>query len=91
MIHPSYKELIDTINEGLDPEKEEPVLNSRYSLVIATSKRARQITSGAEPKVDYQEGEKALSVAVREFYQRKVNIVPGEDQPEEDAAETYEE
>ena len=40
MIHPSYQELIATINEGQDLD-EAPVVSSRYSLVLATSKRAR--------------------------------------------------
>ena len=44
MIHPSYQELIATINEGQDLD-EAPVVSSRYSLVLATSKRARQILS----------------------------------------------
>ena len=48
MIHPSYQELIATINEGQDLD-EAPVVSSRYSLVLATSKRARQIIGGAEP------------------------------------------
>ena len=38
MIHPSYQELIATINEGQDLD-EAPVVSSRYSLVLATSKR----------------------------------------------------
>lgn len=50
MIHPSYQELIATINEGQDLD-EALVVSSRYSLVLATSKRARQIIGGAEPLV----------------------------------------
>ena len=46
MIHPSYQELIATINEGQDLD-EAPVVSSRYSLVLATSKRARQIIGTA--------------------------------------------
>ena len=34
MIHPSYQELIATINEGQDLD-EAPVVSSRYSLVLA--------------------------------------------------------
>lgn len=43
MIHPSYVELMKVVNEGVEIG-EEPVVNSRYSLVIAAAKRARQIT-----------------------------------------------
>ena len=50
MIHPSYQELIATINEGQDLD-EAPVVSSRYSLVLATSRRPRQIIAGAEPLV----------------------------------------
>ena len=41
MIHPSYQELIATINEGQDLD-EAPVVSSRYSLVLATSKRTKE-------------------------------------------------
>ena len=40
MIHPSYVELMKVVNEGVEIG-EEPVVNSRYSLVIAAAKRAR--------------------------------------------------
>ena len=50
MIHPSYKELIEVINNGQDLD-EAPLVTSRYSIVLATSKRARQLIAGAEPLV----------------------------------------
>ena len=49
MIHPSYAELSQRINENA--EGEHKVINSRYSVCIATAKRARQIIDGAEPLV----------------------------------------
>ena len=42
MIHPSYTELMNVINKDVEPG-EQPAIQSRYSLVIATSKRARKI------------------------------------------------
>ena len=51
MLHPSYSDLIEVANSGVE-EGEHPVVNSRYSIVIATAKRARQIVSGAEPLVE---------------------------------------
>ena len=42
MLHPSYADLINVVNSGVE-EGEDPVVNSRYSIVMATSKRARQI------------------------------------------------
>ena len=47
MIHPSYVELMKVVNDGVE-FGEEPVVNSRYSIVLATAKRARQIIAGAE-------------------------------------------
>ena len=48
MIHPSYVELMKVVNHDVSIG-EEPVVNSRYSIVIAAAKRARQIVEGAEP------------------------------------------
>ena len=50
MLHPSYTELMEKINKEGE-QGEEPVINSRYSIVIATSKRAREIIAGDEPLV----------------------------------------
>jgi DNA-directed RNA polymerase subunit omega len=83
MIHPSYKELIEAINEGHE-EDETPLVTSRYSVVLATSKRARQLIAGAEPLVRTRSS-KALSVAVDEIYKGKVNILPNDE--EDEAAE----
>ena len=45
MIHPSYVELMAVVNDDV-VIGEEPVVNSRYSIVSATAKRARQIIDG---------------------------------------------
>jgi DNA-directed RNA polymerase subunit omega len=64
-----------------DPEVgEEPVVNSRYSIVLATAKRARQIIAGAEPMVTNPVCNKPLSIAVEELYRGDVKIVPEEDE-----------
>ena len=52
MIHPSYSELIEAINTNNEDDDESMVLNSRYSLVLATSKRARQLIAGSKPLVE---------------------------------------
>ena len=54
MLHPSYTELMEKINKEGETG-EEPVINSRYSIVIATSKRAREIIAGDEPLVNGME------------------------------------
>lgn len=78
MIHPSYKEMIEKINAGQDMD-EAPLVTSRYSIVLATAKRARQLIAGAEPFVEdcYEADKKRkpLSVAVDELYEGKVHIV----------------
>ena len=48
MIHPSYTELIEAINANSEDDDTTMSLNSRYSLVLAASKRARQIIAGSE-------------------------------------------
>lgn len=86
MIHPSYSELIQAINNNAEEDDNTMMLNSRYSLVLATSKRARQLIAGAEPMVRGAAGKKPLSVAIDELYQGQVKIVA--DNSEEEAAQT---
>ena len=45
MLHPSYTDLMQVVNKEVEPG-EEPVVNSRYSIVLATAKRARQLIDG---------------------------------------------
>lgn len=82
MIHPSYVELMKVVNNDV-AIGEEPVVNSRYSIVIAASKRARQIIGGAEPYVANPNGRKPLSMAVEELYNGDVKILSDEDMEEE--------
>lgn len=79
MLHPSYTDLMAVVNKEVEPG-EQPVVQSRYSIVMATSKRARQIIGGEEPLVDAT-GKKPLSIAVEELYSSKVCIV-GDDEEE---------
>ncbi len=82
MLHPSYADLINVVNSGVE-EGEDPVVNSRYSIVMATSKRARQIIAGDEELVECR-GKKPLSVAVEELYQGKVKILSEEEEEEDE-------
>lgn len=77
MLHPSYTDLMAVVNSEVEPG-EQPVVNSRYSIVLATSKRARQIISGGEPLVN-SNCPKPLSIAIDELYKSKVKIVSDED------------
>ena len=64
IVHPSYIEMMDKVNEGA--EGDEPIVNSRYSIVMAASKRARQLIDGALPMIDRKD-RKPLSCAVEEI------------------------
>ena len=77
MLHPSYTDLMKVVNSEVEPG-EVPVVNSRYSIVMATSKRARQIVAGEEPMVK-ADGKKPLSIAIDELYHAKVRIVGDDD------------
>ena len=81
MLHPSYTDLMRVVNSEVEPG-EQPVVNSRYSIVIATARRARQIIDGSIPLVDVTYP-KPLSIAVEELYRSKVKIV-GDDEKQED-------
>lgn len=80
MLHPSYTDLMEAVNKEVEPG-EEKLVNSRYSIVLATAKRARQLIAGAEPMTGASK-EKPLSVAVDEIYTGQVKIL-GEDEEEE--------
>lgn len=85
MIHPSYVDLMKVVNKDIE-EGETPVINSRYSIVMATAKRARQIVDGDEPLVRVSRGEKPLSTAVAELNEGEIRIL-AEDEAEEEYLE----
>ena len=60
MVKPSVNQLLDM--EGID---------NRYTLVIMTSKRARELASGAVPKTQVKE-ESPVTLAVNEIAEGKV-------------------
>lgn len=78
MLHPSYTDLMKVVNSEVE-EGEAPVVSSRYSIVMATSKRARQIIAGDEALVP-EYGKKPLSVAVEELNQAKIKILNEEEE-----------
>jgi len=83
MLHPSYTDLMAVVNSDVEPG-EQPVVQSRYSIVLATAKRARQLISGQEPLVKAKGKEiKPLSVAVEELYNAKIKILNEDDAEEE--------
>lgn len=81
MLHPSYTDLMKVVNAEVEPG-EEPVVSSRYSIVMATSKRARQIIAGDEPLVDGT-SKKPLSIAVEELNEGKIKILNDEEEDQD--------
>lgn len=90
MLRPSYTDILSVINKDGDNNA---VTASRYSIVIAASKRARQLVDHAEPLVDVSKDNKPVSIAVNELYEGKLaikengDIVCGEEYCPEETAE----
>ena len=79
MLHPSYTDLMNAVNSEARENGEAPIVNSRYSIVMAASKRARQLVAGAEPLVD-EPNAKALSTAIDEINSGKIKIISNDDE-----------
>ncbi len=62
---------------------------NRYELVIATSKRARQIAAGAEVKTNVKE-ESAVTLAANEIAEGKVKVIEPSEVEENDVIEETE-
>lgn len=77
MLHPSYAELIKVVNSETEAG-EAPVVNSRYSIVLATAKRARQLIDGRKP-LSMPAINKPLSIAVDELSKGLIKIQPEEE------------
>ena len=73
MLHPSYTDLMQLVNSEVE-SGEAPVVNSRYSIVLATSKRARQLIDGV-PAMSHPSCPKPLSVAIDELNSSKIHIL----------------
>ncbi|MCI5584072.1 MAG: DNA-directed RNA polymerase subunit omega [Lachnospiraceae bacterium] len=73
MLHPSYSDLIQAANSDMEPG-DANAISSRYSIVMAIAKRARQIIAGDEPMV-YSPIDKPLSIAVEELNQGQIKIL----------------
>ncbi len=89
MLRPSYSELMQILNDGTVLDNK---ITSRYAVVIAASKRARQLIDGAIPHAT-AETNKAVSVAVKEMQERLIKIIPDGDaaKSQPDAADSKQE
>jgi len=70
MLTPSYSELMDVIKQD---GKVDSRVASRYTVVLAAAKRARQLTEGSEP-LTYAPTDRAVSIAVKEMSEGKLRV-----------------
>lgn len=83
MLHPSYTDLMKVVNSEVE-EGEAPVVNSRYSIVLATAKRARQIIARqTRGDLNVPVISKPLSKAVEELDAGMIRILPEDEANEE--------
>ena len=83
MLHPSYSDLMNVVNSGGE-EGETPVVNSRYSIVMATAKRARQIIARqSKGDLDVPVISKPLSRAVEELADGELKVLPEKKEEDE--------
>jgi DNA-directed RNA polymerase subunit omega len=87
MLRPSYNELMEKLNSQ---HKVDSKITSRYTIVLATAKRARQIIDGAAP-LTYAPTDRAVSIAVKELDEGKLIIKssPHEDENSSDWPASY--
>ena len=72
MLRPSYTELMELLNS--DPEIDNKI-SSRYTIVIAVAKRARQLIGGADRLITKKTPtDKAVSIAVSEINEGLIKV-----------------
>ena len=90
MLRPSYSDLLEVISKEQEDSFE---TGSRYTIVIAAAKRARQIVDHAPILAEDGDPDKPVSTAVKELYEGKIKIgyaKEGEEISGEDADLDYE-
>ena len=70
MLHPSYTDLMKVVNKDVE--------EGETKVVMATSKRARQLIDGDFPLVHAKDGDKPLSTAIAELNGEKIKIIAEE-------------
>lgn len=73
MLRPSYSDLLEVISE----ETNDITLGSRYTIVIAAAKRARQLVDEYDPLISKIDVDKPVSIAVNELYEGKIRVQHG--------------
>jgi DNA-directed RNA polymerase subunit omega len=74
MIYPTLKELLEKVE-------------SKYTLVVAVSKRARQLVEG-QPKLTKTTSNKPVTIAINEIAEGKITYVRNSDIVEEQPGES---
>lgn len=77
MLRPSYTELTNILNSQQDADNK---ITSRYTIVIAAAKRARQLIDGAQPLSGENYNDKAVSTAVKEMDAGQILITSVKDE-----------
>jgi len=75
MLRPSYTELMEIINNN---QLADSKITSRYTIVLAAAKRARQIIDGAVP-LTKASTDRAVSIAIQEMSEGRITIDVEED------------
>jgi DNA-directed RNA polymerase subunit omega len=70
MLRPSYSELMEKLNRDKTVDDQ---ITSRYTIVLAAAKRARQLIDGAHP-LTYAPTDRAVSIAIKELAEGKLII-----------------
>ena len=76
MLRPSYTDLLEIISKDQEDSFE---TGSRYTIVMAAAKRAREIVDHAPILAEGGDPDKPVSTAVKELYEGKIKIGYAED------------
>lgn len=80
MLRPSYTDLLTEINKDVTDEGE--MIGSRYTIVIAAAKRARQLINNEPALIPCSKIDKPVSIAVSELFQSKIHIIQSDEHKE---------
>lgn len=72
MFEPSAQKLINVVNENVTDESEK--VSSKYTMIIAAAKRARQLVDEKDQRVE--SGKNALTIAIDEIENKIVKVIP---------------
>ncbi|WP_211745317.1 DNA-directed RNA polymerase subunit omega [Paenibacillus sp. Marseille-Q4541] len=70
MLYPSIDEMMNKVD-------------SKYSLVVAASRRARQLREGEKTELRNTKSHKQVGIALEEIYNDIIKVEPGTDEKEE--------